>query len=372
MRSDTLGKWIRILLPVLFVLELAGLFLPAALHEALGVAFIALAVAHNDRNRWFYESLKERRDGAASLNALALGAFSLIILALFVSGVGLSRHLFAWVPLPDLANWRSVHMIAAVASLFALCVHALYNMKRSASGWKLRAAAGIGFLIAAAGVFGLPYMDRWVRTVEVDKAVVQGEKAAVPGRVITVYFGRVGNTEFPADADAVSGASLMKAGGDLAGNAQMIALMVQDAAGGDIGAVLTEKAYPASYPETTREGRRELDEGASVALKPGLPDLAAYDTVFAVYPVWWGTLPKAMETYLAGFDLKGKTVVPIATHGGSGAAESVEAIRQAVPGARVLGDGFPVYSSDIPYMRKAIGEFVREIGEKAGKDRIPE
>ncbi len=41
-------------------------------------------------------------------------------------------------------------------------------------------------------------------------------------RILTVYFSRVGNTNFPSDVDAVSGASIMKDGHEIIGNAEMI------------------------------------------------------------------------------------------------------------------------------------------------------
>ena len=53
-------------------------------------------------------------------------------------------------------------------------------------------------------------------------------------------------------------------------------------------------------------------------------------------------------------------IVPVATHGGSDAAESVHRIAE-VTGARVLGEGFPAYSSDIPFERQAVGGFVKGI-----------
>ena len=350
------------LLFVLFFVELAGLFLPAALHEAAGVVFVAAAFWHACRNRWYWSG-KPRGGAKLSrfLNTASIGILAAASLLLLVSGVGLSRTLFGWARLPDLLNWRSLHLGCAVVALASLFVHGLFNLRSSLPGWRMRAAVGAAFVVAAASVFALPYMDRWMRPVEVDRAaVVAGDRAPLPGRVLTLYFSRVGNTDFPPDVAAVSGASLMRSGNELLGNAQMLALMIQDAAGGDIAALQTVKRYPASYPETTRIGRAEIDGNESVALAEGLPNLSDYDVIFAVYPVWWGTVPKALETALKGADLKGKVIVPVATHGGSGVAESVHRIAELTE-ARVLGEGFPVYSSDIPFERKAVGDFVKGV-----------
>ena len=110
-------------------------------------------------------------------------------------------------------------------------------------------------MLAAAGIFGMPYLDRWYHQVYVEKnAVIAGDKVSIPGRVLTVYFSRVGNTNFPSDVDAVSGASIMKDRHEIIGNAEMIAYMVQDAAGGDIFAIQTEKPIP---PTMEKPPRRE-------------------------------------------------------------------------------------------------------------------
>ena len=59
--------------------------------------------------------------------------------------------------------------------------------------------------------------------------------------------------------------------------------------------------------------------------RPGIveiPDLAAYDTVFVGYPIWWGKAPRLMCTFVEGCDLSGKTIVPFCTSGSSGIGSS--------------------------------------------------
>lgn len=70
-------------------------------------------------------------------------------------------------------------------------------------------------------------------------------------------------------------------------------------------------------------------------------DLSAYDTVIIGYPIWWGTMPRIINTFLDTYDLSGKTVLPFCTSGGSGVSSSVSDIRSAEPGANVK-DGLRV------------------------------
>ena len=104
---------------------------------------------------------------------------------------------------------------------------------------------------------------------------------------------------------------------------------MQDAAGGDVFALQTEKSYPADYGETTKEGKLELESGKGPNLKGPLPQMENYDVIFLVYPLWWNTLPMPVEGFLKQYDLTRKTPIPIVTHGGSGIGESLKAIHKA-------------------------------------------
>ena len=61
----------------------------------------------------------------------------------------------------------------------------------------------------------------------------------------------------------------------------------------------------------------------------------SYDTVYIGYPIWWGTMPRIINTFLDTYDLSGKTVLPFCTSGSSGITQSVTAIRTAEPDADV-------------------------------------
>ena len=57
--------------------------------------------------------------------------------------------------------------------------------------------------------------------------------------------------------------------------------------------------------------------------------------VFIGYPIWWGTMPRIINTFLDTYDLSGKTVLPFCTSGSSGITQSVTDIRTAEPDADV-------------------------------------
>lgn len=60
---------------------------------------------------------------------------------------------------------------------------------------------------------------------------------------------------------------------------------------------------------------RDRDARPAIAALP--ENLERYDTVLLGYPIWGGTAPKIMLTFLEGVDLSGKTVVPFCTSNSS-------------------------------------------------------
>lgn len=116
-----------------------------------------------------------------------------------------------------------------------------------------------------------------------------------------------------------------------------VAEYVHNAVGGDIFRVRPKQAYPDDYRETTQVARAELDNNQrpEVAETIAPADMAAYDVIFLGYPIWWGTMPMAMYTFLEQFDLGGKVIVPFCTHGGGGAGTSFRDIAAIAPGAEV-------------------------------------
>ena len=195
--------------------------------------------------------------------------------------------------------------------------------------------------------FGLPYIRRHFRTVNIDRSKAAAMVPLETGsrRILTVQFTRVGNTDFDENVDAVSSASLMTDNGTLIGNAELLAEMVQNAVGGDLYAIHTQRHYPSGYGETCNVALKELRGTEEVLLEGSLPDISSYDTVFLIYPIWWGTIPKAVEKFLAECDLSNAVVYTLITHGGSREGQCLSAMRQ-VTGAEISDQFLTVLDDD--------------------------
>lgn len=227
---------------------------------------------------------------------------------------------------------------------------------------KLFMTLGIIVVVAAILIvlFLVPYLKRHYRTVSVNisdasamETIDTGEK-----KVLTVYFTRVGNSDFEEDVDAVSSASLMEENGELIGNSQLLAAMVQSAVGGDIYPIRTEKRYPSGYGDTTEVAKEEMDSNEEVGILGELPDMEQYDTLILVYPLWWGTIPNAVKTFLQSEDMSGKKLYLIVTHGGSGKGKSLEDVK-ALTGAEVSDNVLTIYDDDVTEASDTVGEWLR-------------
>lgn len=74
--------------------------------------------------------------------------------------------------------------------------------------------------------------------------------------------------------------------------------------------------------------------------KPALADtdanIAAYDTIYLAFPIWYYTAPLIIKSFLSAYDFSGKKIVLFATSGGSGISKAVAHIQAAVPQAEVV------------------------------------
>ena len=76
-----------------------------------------------------------------------------------------------------------------------------------------------------------------------------------------------------------------------------------------------------------RANKEQNDPTARPAISSKLENIEDYDVVLIGYPIWWGTMPKIINTFLDTYDLLDKTVMPFCTSGSSGIERSVSDIR---------------------------------------------
>ena len=123
------------------------------------------------------------------------------------------------------------------------------------------------------------------------------------------------------------------------GNTKAVAEKIAELCDADLYEITAAQPYTAedlNYNNNNCRANREMnDENARPAIGSQTIELSGYDTVFIGYPIWWGTMPRIINTFLDTYDLSGKTVMPFCTSGGSGVSRSVSDIKKVEPKADV-------------------------------------
>ena len=152
---------------------------------------------------------------------------------------------------------------------------------------------------------------------------------------IVIYFSRSGNNYVSGDIVNLK-----------VGNTKVIAQKIVKATGCDEFEIIPEMGYAEDYTKCTEEAKAELSADARPAYKGDI-DLSGYDTIYLGYPIWWGTFPMCVFTFIEAHDgLAGKTVLPYSTHEGSGLGRSIEDLKKACPKA-CLKSGVAIKGSTV-------------------------
>ena len=119
------------------------------------------------------------------------------------------------------------------------------------------------------------------------------------------------------------------------GTTAKAARTIAEVTGGTLCEIVPQQAYTSDDLDwNDRRSRSSVEMNnpqARPALKDTKLDIAAYNVIFIGYPIWWNQAPRIINTFIESHDLKGKTLVPFATSGGSGINNSVRELRKAYP-----------------------------------------
>ena len=144
---------------------------------------------------------------------------------------------------------------------------------------------------------------------------VQNVNAASKKKVLVVYFSATGNTE-----DAAKD--------------------IRKATGGKLYEIKAADPYTEEdidyKQKNCRANVEQQDEKVRPEIEGKIKNIRQYDVIFVGYPIWWGKEPMIIRTSLESYNLKGKTIVPFCTSGGSGISGSMKGVKAAAKGAKVV------------------------------------
>ncbi|MBO6259036.1 MAG: hypothetical protein J6M93_06870 [Succinivibrio sp.] len=169
---------------------------------------------------------------------------------------------------------------------------------------------------------------------------------------LVVYFSRAGN----------------QINGDISeGNTAIVARLIAKELKADLFEIKPKTDnYNLEYRELTDLARDEKEKGLRPEYMGQIENLDSYSTVCIGSPVWWGDYPMIMYTFFEKNDLNGKTLIPFATHEGSGLSGFDLRLKDLYKSAEVL-QGLALkgsmVQSDRAYAEKEVRNFLSTLGK---------
>jgi flavodoxin len=124
------------------------------------------------------------------------------------------------------------------------------------------------------------------------------------------------------------------------GNTGDVARAIVDVSGGDIYRIMVAEPYPADDKVRKELLTQQIEQNILPPLAGQAPQIAEYDIIFLGSPVWANHLSQPVKSFLAKYDLSGKTVIPFVSHSGGGRGKTFSDVAELCDGCIVDTDGW--------------------------------
>jgi flavodoxin len=192
---------------------------------------------------------------------------------------------------------------------------------------------------------------------------LQGPLAAPvdASRTLIAYFS-LPLTDSPENMNQDEENSTHVVNGEVLGNTQYVAQLIQAGTGAELFRIETAEELPLDFDVLEEQALQEQESGTRPPLKAMIPSLEDYDTVFVGYPIYWYDLPMPLYTFLEGHDFAGKTIIPFSTHGGSRLSGTVEIITEMLTNSTVASNAFTISRDDMDNAEAEVGTWLKDLG----------
>ena len=124
------------------------------------------------------------------------------------------------------------------------------------------------------------------------------------------------------------------------GKTAALAKKLAEAAGADLYEIRPAVPYTSAdlnwQDKQSRTSVEMSDHSSRPALADKNADIAAYDTIYVGFPVWWYIAPTIINTFLESYDFSGKKIILFATSGGSGFGKAVQNLQPSASNAEII------------------------------------
>ena len=139
------------------------------------------------------------------------------------------------------------------------------------------------------------------------------------------------------------------------GNTEVVAEYVRDITGADMFKAEPLVPYSKDYSTCIKEAKERI---GNAPIKKTLEDISAYEVIYIMSPIYWGTYAPELETAIKDLDFSGKTIRVITTHEGSGLGSVVSDVKRLCKGANVLDDALAIRGSDVYSSKSKIENWI--------------
>jgi flavodoxin len=145
------------------------------------------------------------------------------------------------------------------------------------------------------------------------------------------------------EAESVTGNGILVVYFSCTGNTKTAAQTIADAANGTLYEITPAQPYTDAdlnyNDDKSRTSIEQNDKSARPEISGTVENWEQYDTVFIGYPIWWGTAPRILDTFVESYDFTGKTVIPFCTSAASDIGSSGTDLKKLASGKGTWLDG---------------------------------
>ena len=145
------------------------------------------------------------------------------------------------------------------------------------------------------------------------------------------------------NADTPANKNILVAYFSATGTTKRVAQNLAKATGGDLYEIRPVKAYTNAdlnwHDSNSRTSVEMNDPKSRPEIVTGDLSVENYDTIYLGFPIWWGTAPKVVHTFLEKYDFSDKKIIIFATSGSSGLGNTANTLKQSVSKTAAIIEG---------------------------------
>ncbi len=180
-------------------------------------------------------------------------------------------------------------------------------------------------------------------------------------KILMAYFS-VPETDNPKNMNLDEENSTVIVDGEVFGNTQYVAQIIQQSTGANIFRIEPVTPYPTNHGELEQVATKEKQSNALPEISAKIENFDSYKIIFVGYPIWYGDMPRILYSFFKSYDFSGKTIVPFITSGGAGFANSINEIQSLQPNAKVIEGGLALNRNVIQNSEDDIKNWLKNLG----------